>query len=312
MKLRDVIFCLFVCFFVSCSINSDPNQKNGDTPTAGKISIAVDETFKPIIEAELYTFESLYTLAKINADYTSEAEAFQSLLNDSSRLIVVSRELNKEESAYFKSIKIFPRVTKIAIDALALIVNKQNPDSVISMEQLSDIFNGNTKSWSQLSGGKFKESINIVFDNKNSSTARYIIEKLNNNHPLPANSYAVNSNQEVIEYVQNHPNTLGIIGVSWISDGDDPKSLGFLNKIKVMSVSTKDSIGNATEAYAPYQAYIAQRQYPLTRDLFIVSREARTGLGTGFASFVAGDKGQRIILKSGLIPATMPVRIIGL
>jgi phosphate transport system substrate-binding protein len=105
---------------------------------------------------------------------------------------------------------------------------------------------------------------------------------------------------------------IGIIGLNWISDGDDPKSLGFLNQIKVMSVSSKKTNAKSEEAYAPYQAYIAQKFYPLTRELFVISREARAGLGTGFASFVAGDKGQRIVLKSGLLPATMPVRIIGL
>jgi phosphate transport system substrate-binding protein len=62
----------------------------------------------------------------------------------------------------------------------------------------------------------------------------------------------------------------------------------------------------------PYQAYIALKQYPLWRTVQITLREPRVGLGTGFASFVASDKGQRIVLKSGLVPATAPVRIIEL
>jgi phosphate transport system substrate-binding protein len=53
-----------------------------------------------------------------------------------------------------------------------------------------------------------------------------------------------------------------------------------------------------------------QRKYPFLRDLYIVSREARAGLGTGFATYVASDDGQRIILRSGLMPATQPVRVI--
>jgi phosphate transport system substrate-binding protein len=55
---------------------------------------------------------------------------------------------------------------------------------------------------------------------------------------------------------------------------------------------------------------MAQGQYPLLRDVMIVSREARTGLASGFMAFMASDKGQRIVLKSGLVPATMPIRII--
>jgi phosphate transport system substrate-binding protein len=60
----------------------------------------------------------------------------------------------------------------------------------------------------------------------------------------------------------------------------------------------------------PYQGYIAERSYPFCRDVYMISRETFSGLGTGFVSFVAGDQGQRIILKSGLVPATMPVRLI--
>jgi phosphate transport system substrate-binding protein len=48
----------------------------------------------------------------------------------------------------------------------------------------------------------------------------------------------------------------------------------------------------------------------LYRTVYIISREARAGLGSGFTAFVAGDKGQRIILKSGLVPATAPIRIV--
>ena len=48
----------------------------------------------------------------------------------------------------------------------------------------------------------------------------------------------------------------------------------------------------------------------MIRTWYIVSREARAGLGTGLASFLASERGQRIILKSGLVPATMPVRLV--
>jgi phosphate transport system substrate-binding protein len=74
----------------------------------------------------------------------------------------------------------------------------------------------------------------------------------------------------------------------------------------VLEVSENDS----SESYKPFQAYIAQKVYPLWREVFVVSREAYTGLGTGLNAFIASERGQRIILKNGLLPATMPVRIV--
>ena len=62
--------------------------------------------------------------------------------------------------------------------------------------------------------------------------------------------------------------------------------------------------------YQPYQAYLATKQYSLIRSVYTISREPRAGLATGFASFIMSDKGQKIFLKAGLMPANAPVRII--
>ncbi len=84
----------------------------------------------------------------------------------------------------------------------------------------------------------------------------------------------------------------------------------WLKEIKVVSLSIPDTSSVKPEKYQPLQAYIALKQYPLIRDIMIINREGRNGLGTGFASFVAGDKGQRLFRLMGLLPATMPIRII--
>ena len=126
---------------------------------------------------------------------------------------------------------------------------------------------------------------------------------------FPEWCFAVRSNEEVIKYVESNPSAMGIIGVSWISDEDDSSVKEFLTRIKVMALARHES-DNPDNFYKPYQAYISLKDYPLTRDIYMISREGRAGLGTGFVSFVAGDQGQRIIRLMGLLPATMPVRII--
>lgn len=72
-----------------------------------------------------------------------------------------------------------------------------------------------------------------------------------------------------------------------------------------MSVSENES----TRGYKPYQAYLALRQYPLTHDIYILVNDPRGALPTGLMTFLTGERGQRIILKSGLVPATQPVNI---
>jgi phosphate transport system substrate-binding protein len=294
----------------SCGGNNPKEEL--DTPTTGSITLSVDESFQPIIDSQVSTFEGIYKYAKLNPSYLPEGQVIKSLLEDSTKVAVLSRELNKEENAVFEKRKIIPRATKIAIDAVALIVNRNNKDTLLTVDELKSIFSGKVKSWKELDKDSKLGNITIVFDNNSSSTAHYIRDSLLAGKALPENTFASNSHEALIDYVNQNENAIGVIGVNWISDFDDSAVIGFMKKIKVVGVSKETNPEDKGSYFQPYQAYIAQGEYPLRRYLYIISTEGRTGLGTGFASYVAGDKGQRIILKSGLVPATMPVRVVGL
>ncbi|AKD02516.1 substrate-binding domain-containing protein [Pontibacter korlensis] len=311
MKIKALSIAAFagVVALTSCGGNSGTQL---DTPTSGNINISVDESFMPIIESEISTFEGIYKYANIDAAYKPEGQVVQDLLNDSTKIAILSRELTQEEKAVFDKQNRVPRVTKIAIDAVALITNKQNKDTLLTMEELKKVFSGEIKTWKELDEESELGDITIVFDNNNSSTARYVRDSLITGNKLPPNTFASNSHKALIDYVEENKNAVGVIGVNWVSDFDDSTAVGFLKRINVLGISEDPAPVTTEDYYQPYQAYIAQEAYPLRRYLYIISTEGRTGLGTGFASYVASDKGQRLILKSGLVPATMPVRVVSL
>jgi len=302
---------IFVAVLASCH-KKDKNGKQLDTATTGEIGIAVDESFATLIAAEINTFQGLYRYAKINAHYLPENNAIEQLVTDSVQLAIVSRKLTPKETEYIEEQKLKIATVKVAVDAIALIVNKQNVDTLLSYEQVLDIMKGKIQNWKQVNAQSALSDIKIVFDSNNSSTVRYVKDSLVQNAQLPSNCFAVNSNPKVIDYVSDNVNAFGLIGVGWISDQDDSVSRGFLDKIKVVYVSAPHQAKSETEFYQPYQAYISQQLYPFCRDILVVSRETRVGLGSGFIAFLASDTGQRIVLKSGLLPATMPLRIIKL
>ncbi|WP_192822311.1 PstS family phosphate ABC transporter substrate-binding protein [Rufibacter sp. LB8] len=283
-----------------------------DTPTSGHIKISVDETFAPIMEAEANAFQGLYKYAKIQAEYKPETEVIRALLEDTVRLVISTRHLTDKEVAELDKQKLVPRTTKIAVDGIALILNNENTDSTLTLQQVRDIFTGKTTTWKQLDPTNKGGEITIVFDSGNSSTARYILDSINQKQPLPANTFSANSNSKVLDYVAQNRNAIGIIGVNWISDRDDSTATSFLKNVKVAGISRNPNPTSEEEYVQPYQAFLAQGTYPLRREVYMISKEARAGLGTGFASFLVGDKGQRIILKSGLVPASMPVRIVSI
>ena len=140
--------------------------------------------------------------------------------------------------------------------------------------------------------------------------SRFAIDSVCGGKPLSTgNVSALKTNQQVINYVAENPGAMGVIGVNWLGDRSDTTNLSFRQEIRVMAVSAED-VATPVNSYKPYKAYLYYGNYPWARSIYALLNDPRSGLPWGFASFMTSDKGQRIILKSGLVPATQPVRIV--
>ena len=296
-----------ITLFVSCK--SGNKQTYDETPTRGDIKISVDESYQPIIDSEIYAFTSFYQYAKITPSYKPEVDIINDLMNDSVKLIVTNKQLTPEQIQTLRDTLIIARTNAFAFDALALIVNKANRDTLLTYNNVKDIFMGNTTTWKDINVNSKLDKISVVFDNTKSGNIRYFKEKFELTNKLPDNFYALNTNEEVINFITKNQNALGIISVNWISDKDDPQSRKFTNGIRVIAVSS--SYDNTTFSL-PEQGSIYDKSYPFTREVYLISRETFAGLGSGFVSWVTHDQGQLIILKSGLVPAVSPIRLIQL
>ncbi len=280
-----------------------------DTPVAGRIRIVADESFAPLLRQEIITFTDIYKDAVIDARYLPELKVTHEFFSsDENRLMIIARRLNNDEKPYFVQLGLTPREIKIAIDAVALVINAANPDTQLQYEQVADIINGKITSWKQINPKSALGDISLVFDNQQSSTVRFLREKLLNQN-LTGNAFAVDSNPAVIAYVKKNPSAIGVIGSGWISDKEDSLSAKLLEGIQVVAVSRE---GVPDIFYLPQKRFIYSMHYPFLRELFIVSQEKHAGLGTGFATYVASDEGQRIVQRFGLMPVDNAVRVIEL
>ena len=294
--INKVLVLLFVCFlFVMCNQKEQINT-NKESILKGAATVFVDETLTPIIEDQIAVFESNYD-AKINIISKSESEIVISLFKEKSGIAVLTRNLTIEENKIFEQKKITPKITKFAIDAIAFISNKATNDTLIDLKNVVVFMKGNQST--TIKG--------LVFDNPNSSTVRYMNELAGIKAIPEKGVYSFKTNQEVIKFVAQNEGMIGVVGVNWLSQ-PMPEMQKYVDKVNVLSVKSLSG-GNY---YSPSQNNIAEGKYPLARDLYIINGQGYSGLGMGFASFVAGDIGQRIILKSGLLPVRVPGRIINI
>lgn len=282
-------YFVFITILALSVITINCNKKTEEeTILKGNVSVFVDESLRPIIDEQVEIFESRYD-GKIQLISKSENEIIQGLVKDTTKIAVLTRQLTNEEQKVFASRKIFPKQTHFATDAIVLIANINTKDTLISIEEITDFLKVSTST-------KIK---GLVFDNPNSSSVRYLNNLAGIKESANKNIYSFKTNEEVIKYVSQNSGMIGVVGLNWIE-----QSNADLEKIAVLSVKNVKS----NSYIYPSQNSLAEKTYPLARDLYIINCQGYSGLGMGFSSFVAGEVGQRIILKSGLLPFKMPGR----
>jgi len=306
LMFRNSLLLISLTVLLHACADKDKSGKVLDTVTTGEITIAVEEGYKPVIASCIDVFDSIYRKAKINALYVSEGEAVNALFRDSVQVVIIGRKLTEKELEYFKSRGFEPPMTPIAYDALAIILNPENKDTVLTVQQVRDIFTGKTTAWKEINPNSILGGIQLVFDNPLSGTVRYVQDSIIAGEALSKQASALNTNVEVIEYVRKNKSAIGIIAANWISDTDDSGVQQFRREIKLADIAKETGM----EGFGPYQAYLYTGDYPFKRTVYVINAQGRrSGLGTGLASYLAQD-GQRIMLKDGLLPANAVTRLI--
>ena len=283
---KKILPILSISLALSACGSNDANKPT-DTLSSCNIDISVDETYRPIIEEHIKVFDSSFPEANVNTSYKPETECLKDFLNGNVKLILVTRELSADEKHVLEANKVVATTLPVAKDAIAVVLNKESSDSVLGISALRGILTGaHTKKYT------------VVFDNQASSTVRYMLDSLIPGEKLGSGVYAAKGNEDVLDYVEKNPDAIGFIGVSYVSDFSDPEGLAFINRVKIAAIYN-DSL---QKPYQPYQAFIATGQYPLTRNLYYIHRETYPGLATGFANFLARERGQLIFKQARLFP----------
>ncbi len=300
MKHINKIFitALLIALVFSCKKDTDNKDGfEGESITYGEATFFVDNTIQPIVEDVLAVFHNEHDHAHIRQVNITENEILQSIQKNSARVMIMPRKLTAEEEAHFKARKITPRITEFATDAIALITNAKTTDTVINLADIYAVMQGKASA----------RVPKLVFDNPNSSTVKELMRLAGVKTISSENVYSLKTNEEVIKFVHDNPGAIGIVGVNWLLQ--PPTEIEkYVEGVMVLSVDNVKIDKGAKKYYKPSQTNIATGSYPLTRKLYVLNYQGKKGLGMGFAIYLSAPDGQRIVLKSGLLPATIPSR----
>ena len=286
--IKNIITFLYLFLLFSC----DKQPEITETATSGTVKIAYDGAFISIAKQEKDVFQYSYKYVNVPDIQLPQEVAHQYLLRDSVKLIFSSRTLNKYENSYFKSRNVFPKTYEFARYGLVVLLNRNAKDTAFNLSQLKNKFLN-----------KVKPSV-LVVDVSNGSTLVSIVQLLGLQNNQLENVYSAGTNSAVVAYVTENVAAIGIVPNTLISDEENPEVQKLRKKVRIAKISVNEK----SESYYPFQSEIADSLYPLIKKIYIISRESKMGTANGFASFLLGEKGQRIVLKAGLVPARMPGR----
>src|SRR6266496_2402039 len=211
-NVRAFIFIVMLLSLNSCTSYEEEQKNWPDTWQRGTIHISADESFKPIIDAQVQVYESNQPGTHIIVHYKPEAECLKDFAVDSIRVIIATRGYTEsEENFMIDSMKVMPSKLTVARDAIAVIVNPMSPDSLFTMQELKNILTG-----------KFTKKLIPVFDGvKATSTVRFIVDSVLHSDSLSPATVAARTSEAVIDYVAKTPDAIGFIGVSWIGNKEN-------------------------------------------------------------------------------------------
>lgn len=291
MKYRILLFFAFSFFLWACGTLK--NNIPIETTSEGEINISIEESFKPFMEEQLKVFNSSYPKAKIKVSYKSEIECLKDFAADSTRMIIITRGLDKQEQAGFKNqLGFAPTFGILAYNAIAVLVHKTAKDSLFTLKQLANKLKG-------------LDPQEVVMDgNHLTGINRFLKDSLLKQATFGKNVHGANGSAELISYIKNNHNAIGFLGLNWVGDKYDNKQVE--NQKQVKTAMLECSLCAEKGLYAqPSQATIGRGQYSLALPIYYILKENAPGLGSGFLNFLSLERGQLIFRRAFLVPAKM-------
>jgi phosphate transport system substrate-binding protein len=274
---------IFSIFFLSVFIFSCNTE---ETPqiNKGTITIAIDEAVKPIVDAQISAYKIHYPEATIKSVIMPEDKAIYQMFKDSISILAGTRELNAAEIEVMKSRGIKYQPARMAIDAVALVVNANSNISKLTLPELKKLFN--------TPGSK------LIFDSGNSANINLIAQKVGLDS-IPTNTvFSAGSNLAVLETIRKTPGAIGFLGYNWISDADDPKSKQRMQGLKLIAIEKP----NTGVYFDLNRKNIKDRNYAFERFIYIHTFSKVWGIENGFIRHCCSKIGQLVIDKMGLVP----------
>lgn len=322
MNYFSLKYLLIITGILVLSINGCDFKEIKSKATIGELAIEVDENIEPVIPFLKNEFERLNPEAKITYVSKPTKVVITDLLNKDAKLIMVASELNNDEIKYLKDYKIDVQKQEIAFDAVAFIVNPDNPVKRVTSEDLKKIFTGEYEQWSKLKAQDEEQNASVLAEMKgnldkikvfiqrpNSSTYSYVKDTVLAGKDYLKSAVICSTSTQMLEMVRTTKNSIGISNLCWLSQGNQDSLDATVRALRISRIYPN---GKQEDFAELHQGLVFTKKYPYIRKLYCYTTVLDIQLTTGWITFLRNKDGQKVFLERGLVPVSQPVKVIQL
>ena len=297
--LMTALLRLFLVFFVlilsGCSsISSSSSEIQGSSSTA-YIQNTGSDTIVNLALAWAEKYQSLRPKVRISVSGGGTGTGIAALINGTVDIANASRQIKSEEIASAEANGIDPKEFVIAGDAIAVIVNPDNPVDQLTIQQVSDIFSGKYNNWREV-GGEDRPIVRLSRES-NSGTHVYFLENVlrqgdkENKTLFAQNTLLLPSSEGIVSEVRDNPNAIGYDGLGYITPD-----------LKVIAIAENSE----SPFVIPSIQTVNDGTYPIARDLYMYTAGDPTGVLQEYLDWIISTEAQQIVSDLGFVPILKP------
>lgn len=287
MKRTLILFLLSSFIVASCNSSS---QSPSDSSTK-YIENKGSDTIVNLALAWAERYQNEHADVRISVTGGGSGTGIAALINNTVDIANASRSIKEEEIEAAKANGVNPVEHVIARDAIAVIVNPENPVSELTLQQLSDIYSGKINNWMEV-GGENRPIVRLSRET-NSGTHVYFLETVlrlgskENKTLFSTNTLLLPSSEGIIIEVRQNPNAIGYDGLGYVPDD-----------LKMIAIAKEDGAPYVLPAIAT----VNDKSYPIARDLYMYTDGEPTGVVAEYLAWILSDEAQEIVAELGFVP----------
>jgi phosphate transport system substrate-binding protein len=282
--IASLVLALFL--LTACSSQTAQNASN-----ASYIENKGSDTIVNLALAWAEKYQAEHPEVRISVTGGGSGTGIAALINGTVDIANASRKIKEEELSEAQANGVQPLEHVIARDAIAVIVNPENPVSQLTLKQISDIYSGKISNWSEV-GGEDRPIVRLSRET-NSGTHVYFLEtvlRMGNKDDktlFSTDTLLLPSSEGIIAEVRQNPNAIGYDGLGYV-----PKDL------KMIAIAEKEG-----GAYVlPSIPTVNDKTYPIARDLYMYTDGEPTGIVKQYLDWISGTEAQQIVAELGFVP----------